>query len=874
MEQKPALPKIAHWLFRLYCHPHLYEEMHGDLEEFYYERVREKGLFRAKLRYWWNVLRCCQPYAWREIPKSKNSSIMLKSNIKVAYRSLKRNKVHATINILGLAIGIAFSSMLYLYVSTELTYDQHHEKSERIYRAMTVDERNPDQPRIYGATPPPAGPAFVEDIPEIEDMARLFRPSGQVVFTVNNRNFQERDWYIADASLFEILDFQFLQGDQKTALNEPNTVVLTESAAKKYFGSADILGEVLQSGELSREVVGVVKDLPANSHLQFGILVSNVSSDEGWQGYLANWQSFGAYTYVLLKKENSIDQVRTKLDDFEKLRFGPFAETFSIDFQAIEDIYMKSSNIEFGIESSRGNMNYVYIFTSMGIFILLIACINYLNLATATAMFRIREIGIRKSIGAYKKQLRGQFLTESFMITLVGMVLAIGIMDLTFPFFNRITGTEFDININTILDYIPMLLGLSLIIGLLSGSYPAFYLSQFQPIQALRSQTARSGGSALMRKGLVVFQFVLTIVMLVSTLVVDRQLEYVQELDMGFDKDRLLVIDINSGNVRAQFQTMRNEFEQISGVESVGVSSRVPGEWKNITTAYFRSVNSDPNDSLRSYYMCFDEGMVETFQFELLQGKYFAANQVVDSTGILLNETAVDALGLDDPIGATVLAITGSTRLRAKVIGVFKDFHFQSLHEKVAPLVIGAWNNPIRVIDYFTLKVSGDMSQVIQAANVVHEKFDDRSPMEYHVLADQLKIFYEEERKAGMIFQMGAGLSIFVACLGLFALASFTASKRKKELGIRKILGAGHANLFLLLSSTFAKQVAVAFAIASPLAYYMMSNWLTAFEYHIQIGLGIFLLAGFMAFTVALLTVSYRSIRVIKSNPVESIRQE
>lgn len=872
MNPKPSVPKLAHWLFRLYCDPHLYEEMHGDLEEFYYERVELKGHLKGKIYYWWNVIRCCQPYSWRPLPKSKNSNFMLKSNIKVAYRSLKRNKVHATINVLGLAIGIAFSCMLYLYVSQELTYDQYHEKSDRIYRALLLDERNPEQPRTFGSNPPPMGPSLLEDMPEIENAANLFRPSGQVVFSVNNKNFQERDWFIVDQSIFDILDFEVLDGNLATALTEPNTVVLTESAAIKYFGTSDAVGKELERGNNNGIVNAVLRDLPANSHLQFAILVSNVNSDEGWQRYLSNWQTYGAFTYILLQEGASIDQLKAKMSEFEALRFGPFASVFSIDFQSIADIYMQSENIEYGIEESHGKMDYIYIFTSMGLFILLIACINYLNLATATAVFRVREIGIRKAIGAYKKQLRGQFLTESFMITLLSMVLAVGIMDLTFPFFNGITGTHFDINLSTLLEYLPMILGLSLLIGLLAGSYPAFYLSRFQPIQALRNQT--SGGSAFLRKGLVVFQFVLTIIMLVSTLVVQGQLNFVQDMDMGFDKDRLLVIDINSRNVRAQFQTMKNEFEQIPGVESVGVSSRVPGEWKNISTSYFKTANSDSQDSLRTYYMGFDEGMVKTFDFKLIEGRYFGPNPGVDSTGILLNEAAVEALGLENPIGATLLTRDDGILLKNHVIGVFKDFNFQSLHEKVAPMVIGSWNNPIMVIDYFSLKVSGNIAQVLDGANEVHEKFDDRSPMEYHVLADQLDIFYEEERKAGMIFQMGAGLSIFVACLGLFALASFTASKRKKEMGIRKILGAGHTGLFLLLSSTFAKQVVIAFLIASPLAYYMMTNWLAAFEYHVSLGAGTFILAGTMAFTVALLTVSYRSIRVIKSNPVESIRQE
>ncbi|MGB3468957.1 MAG: FtsX-like permease family protein, partial [Cyclobacteriaceae bacterium] len=623
-----------------------------------------------------------------------------------------------------------------------------------------------------------------------------------------------------------------------------------------------------------------VEDFPENSHISFNFLLSELSSDQNFQRLLKNWEEFGAYSYVLLKPNASIETVRAKMPAMLQKRIGPYAEVLSADFQNIEDIYFNSAHIENGVEESHGQISYIYIFSTMGIFILLIACINYINLATGKAAYRAKEIGIRKVVGAFRKQLIVQFLTESMIVAVIAMIVAIGIIDISFPFFNQVTGKSFDVNLSNLGTYLPVLLILAIVIAFFSGGYPALYLSHLKPVNSIKGHEVGGSKSGWMRKGLVTFQFFLTIVMLVVTLLIGQQLNFIQDKDIGFSKEKLLVIDINSGEVRRQFRTVKDQFEKIPGVERVGVSSRVPGEWKTINEVFAKPLSNEweGTDSLKAYYMGFDEGMMDTYRFVLRDGSYFSGNEG-DSTNILINEAAALAMGLADPVGTTIRIKSHHSYwradYRAKVIGVLKDFNFKSLHNKIDPIIIAPWNNPVRPIDYFTLKLAaGNTQQVIEHATVVHEKFDRYSPMEYHFLDAQLDNFYEAEKRAGMIFRMAAALCIFVACLGLLGLAAFMVEKRKKELGIRKILGAKESGLFILLSSSVSKQILVAFLIASPVAWLIINHWLDAFEYRISIGIGAFLLAGTIALIIALATISYRALRAIYANPVESLRSE
>jgi putative ABC transport system permease protein len=616
----------------------------------------------------------------------------------------------------------------------------------------------------------------------------------------------------------------------------------------------------------------VLKDIPDNSHLHFDFLFSRVVPDSSWTAYLNSWRDFEAYTYVLLNDQSEIESVKAKMSSFEKEHFEFAQGMLAVDFQPMKDIYLNSSQIEQSSQSQYGQRSYIYIFGSIGLFMLFIACINYINMTTSKAMSRAREIGVRKVAGAAKKQLVIQFLTESFVVAFIAMILSVGLMDLCFPYFNEITGKNFDITLENLSFYAAPLVGITILIAMLSGSYPAFYLARLKPVSSLKGKLVMNTGRVRLREALVVFQFALTVIMIVSTLVVGEQMKYIREKDMGYDKDQLMVIDINSGNVRNKFEAMKNEYAKIPGVSGVAVSSRVPGEWKNIVQLYAKPPQRA--DSMETYFMGFDEDMLETYEFQLAEGNYFSNNQAADSTHVVLNESAVKAFGLDEPVGATVRLKGNGSGMNATVIGVLKDFNFQSLHQKVEPIVIGAWNNPIQSIDYFTLKINGDREAVIASATLVHNQFDQRTPIEYHFLDEQLNSYYQAEARAGQIFRMGGLLSIFVACLGLFGLATYNIERRMKEMGIRKVLGATGANLFVLLSSSFAIQVGIAFLIAAPLAYFIMTKWLGAFAYRTSMHTGIFLLAGLMVLAIALLTISYRTLQAVYANPVKSLKEE
>ena len=800
---------------------------------------------------------------------------MVRNYLKIALRSLKRNSAYTFINVIGLVIGIAFSCMLYVYISHELSYDKFHGKSDRIFRIITVDQRDPEKVRRYGQTTPALGPALVNSYPQVAETVRLYRFVGQVLFKIGGENFQERNWYATDPNFFEVFDFKFVSGDKATALEKPFSVVFTQSTAKKYFGETDPLGGVIEDTSFGAvTVTGVIENQPTNSHLQFDMLFSQVYPNDEWTKYLQSWENFGAIAYIVVNDGISISSLQSKIPEMEKKWLSKYDGGIGIDFQAIEDIYLKSADIEGGTDSARGRMSDIYIFSSMGLFLLLIACVNYVNLATSKAMVRSREVGVRKVVGAKKGQLVVQFLMESFIITFVSAIVALVVMDLCFPFFNSITGKSFDVTWKNLSYFTPPLIAIAIIIGLISGAYPAFYLSKLDPVSSLRGREVSKTGSIGLRSTLVVFQFVLTIIMIVSTMVIGRQMRFISTKDIGFNKDRLMVIDINSGDVRRQFKVIKNEFSKIPGVQQVAVSTRVPGEWKNIPQIYVTPLADSQGvaDSVQTYFMGFDEDMLKTYEINLISGRQFSSDS--DSTHIIINESGAKALGLEDPVGSVLKMGTGDDHIINTIIGVVKDFNFQSLHEKVAPIIIGTWNNPIQNIDYFTLRVGANADGVIEAASEVHEKFDERSPIEYHFLDQQLESYYSAEKRSAMIFRMGGVLSIFIACLGLFGLATYNIQRRTKELGIRKVLGASGLNIFILLSTSFAKQVVIAFLIATPVAYYLMREWLNVFEYRVSLGVSVFIFSGVIALFIAISTISYRTYKASRANPVNALRQD
>ncbi|HTF17374.1 MAG TPA: ABC transporter permease [Chryseolinea sp.] len=802
---------------------------------------------------------------------------MLNNYLKTAIRFLFKNKGYALLNISGLIIGISFSCMLYTYVKYELSFDSFHHKSDRTFRVMTIDASDVTAPARYNVAPIPVGPELVKNFPEAETAARLYRFIGQVVFNINGENFMERDWYMTDSAFFDVFDYEFLHGDRASALRQPSSIVLSEAAARQYFGATDVVGRILDRTNLGPlKVTGVFKNPPVNTHLYFNVLVSTAYTEPFWKNQLDNWafdmeSSIVSYTYVVLKSKESLAAVTDKLPAFERLHFGTSQPNVKIELQPLRDIYLHSADVSEQHKITRsGSLSYIYIFSSMAVFLVLIVSVNYVNLATTRAMSRSREIGVRKVAGAKRRQLIAQYLTESFAITAVAMLISLGVMDVAFPYFNQITGRDFDLRLATITEYLPGLITISAVIGLGAGSYPALYLAGLKPVLSLRGKAVATGSQGSLRQVLVITQFALSILMIISTIVVGRQMNYIQTKDLGFLRDNLMVIDINSGNVREKFETVKNEYLKIQGVSHVATSSRVPGEWKNITQLYARSENAV--DSLNLYFMGFDEDMLDTYRFRLSEGRFFNKNTRSDSTSVLLNRTAVKALSLTEPIGKQISLRSPDGMVRATVIGVLEDFNFQSLHARIEPIAIAAWNNPIQSIDYFTLKFSGDATKIVEKATSVHERFDERSPIEFHFLDQQLQTFYDAEKRASMIFQMGAFLSIFVACLGLSGLAAYNIQRRMKELGIRKILGANSSQLFVLLSTSFMRQILIAFVIAAPLAWFSMREWLEAFQYRVSLGIGVFLISGIVAFLVALVTISIRTVIATRTNPVNTLR--
>ena len=801
----------------------------------------------------------------------------MKNYFRVALRTLIRNRSYATINIFGLALGIAGASMLMLYVNSELSFDDMHAEGDRMYRVIT--ENKQEGGRQYATTWFPLTRIIEQDVPEVEEIMTFYQNRGQINFRLGHRRITEESWYMVDANFFEFFDFELVSGSPAGVLAAPNSIVLSESLAKKYFGDANPIGRTINEfdwGDFT--VTGIFKDLPEHSHVQFDLLIdANMTRGEEWASFRNEWSRYATFSYVKLAQGATAEAMTEKVAQLMQQHRGEQAEDFAIHFQALKDIHFESANIERGLDNdAKGDRSYVFIFSSIALFLLIIAAVNYTNLATSKAIFRSKEIGVRKVVGAQKQQLILQFLSESTLITLSALVISIGLIDLALPYFNSITGRSFSLGWSELSETLPILFLTTVIVGLMSGLYPAFFVTRFQPAQVLKGTAVKEGKGSL-KQVLVIVQFSLSMIMIIATLVVSGQMNFIRNSSPGYTTDGVLVIDINSFFTRRDFKLMKTEFAKIPEVQHVAVASRVPGEWKRLNEVAVIDRNTkSPTDSVQAYYMGFDHEMINVFDFDLVMGEYFSGDDQRDSTKVLLNRSAVKAMGIRNPIGAQVYINRQNRRaLNATVIGVLDDFKYESMHSAVAPLVIGSWNSGIRSIDYFALKVSTkNVSQLVDDVTWVHNQYDPATTIEYNFLEAQLAAKYEAEQRAGTIFKAGAGLSIIVACLGLFGLASFTVQRRTKELGIRKVLGASHWNIFYILSSSFTRLILVAILLASPIAYLLMSSWLDNFEYRIGLGPGVFLLAGGTTILVALLSVSYLSLRAVVVNPVHSLKDE
>ncbi|MBA4850892.1 ABC transporter permease [Emticicia sp. BO119] len=810
---------------------------------------------------------------------------MIRNYLKIAWRNLLKNKLQTLINITGLSIGMSSCILILMFVFDEMSYDKSWENGDRIYR-MALERIYPGRATKYAIIPPSYAQSVRKELPEVEESVRIFDNGGGTLVRHNNQVYEKNHVLFADSNFFKVFKLPLLFGNPDKALLAPNTIVLTESTAKRFFGTTNAMGkylELVQGPKL--QVTGICADVPKNSHFQFDFLGS-VKGNRFAEA--TNHISFAASTYLLLKPHTSPEQVQAKFPSIvEKYAAGEVQRNFGVSFkdylkagngyfyflQPLQNIHLESHlEAELG---ANGSKNLVYIFMVIAVFVLLIACINFMNLATARSTERAKEVGIRKTLGSTKSQLSIQFLTESVLLSVASLFVAILIVVLVLPFFNNLANKTLILDNFFTLKTIPLMLILSIAVGLMAGVYPAGVLSSFQPIQVLKGKfTSKKQGHAL-RNGLVVFQFSISIILIISTLIVYRQLNYIQNKELGYSKDFVIHLR-GAGFLGDRTQVFKDEIQKIAGVEKVGGTSAEPGQ-ENFFGISFRK--GGEKETVTGKAMIADEGYLQTLNMETAEGRFFN-KEFNDSLSIILNQEAVKALGLKNPIGQKIFSpdnfVQGDgPEVSYTIVGVVKDFHFSSLHQKITPLFIVNNRFFARTSNLIGVRINTpDFESVVSQLQKTWKKFLPEQPFNYAFLDADLAELYRNEKVSQQVFWIFSCLGILIACMGLLGLVSYIVQQRTKEIGIRKVLGATVPSIILLLSKDLLKLVLIALLVASPIAYYFMNSWLQDFAYKTEINWWVFVLAGVMAIIIAFVTISFQSIKAALMNPVKSLKTE
>ena len=804
---------------------------------------------------------------------------MFKNYFKIAWRNLRRNKSFSAINIFGLSIGIACCLIIMLFVQDELSYDRYNKKADRIVRVVFRGSINGEKMKEANVMPPVAQ-TLKADYPEVVQATRL-RTDAPLV-TYDDKTFKENEFAFADSNFFQVFTLPFLKGDAKTALTQPNTLVISATTAEKYFGKKDPIGKILSFNNTSFKITGVMKDIPANSHFHFNLIASMVTLPESRD---PSWMTSNFYTYLVLPKGYDYKKLEAKLPEEVAKYMGPqIQQAFGMSLaefnkkgngvglflQPLTDIHLHS-DLNYDFEPG-SDIRYVYIFGAIALFMLIIACINFMNLSTAGASKRSREVGIRKVLGSLKNELVRQFLLESILLTFIALLLAVVLVYLALPVFNELSGKELNLHFKNNLFLLFGLAGFGLVVGALAGSYPAFYLSSFKPVTALKGKISAGKKSIGLRSGLVVFQFCISVILIVGTTVVYQQLKYIQNTKLGFDKDQVLVLH-ETGRLDKNEAILRKQLLQDQRVENVSISGYVPvGPSNGNNNMVYTEDNSSQLVKAIKYHV--DEQYIPTLDMKLEAGRNFSKDFATDSSATIINETAAKTFGWGEKaLGKTLTGFKNNQgeKITYHIIGIVKDFHFKSLHERISPLMMALGNNSGSIIVKVKTK---DIAGLLASVKKEWSQFSNAALFSYSFMDDDFEATYRTEGKLSLILGIFAGLTIFIACLGLFGLVTFTAEQRTKEIGIRKVLGATVPNVVGLLSKDFLKLVIIANVISWPLAWWIMNKWLQDFAYRINISWWIFLLAGLAALLIALITVSFKAIKAALANPVESLRTE
>lgn len=795
---------------------------------------------------------------------------MLQTYLKITLRNLWKNKTYSFINIFGLSIGIACAILILLWVRNELNYDKFHSKAENIYRVVQHDNNG-----MNSRAPAPLAPVVAEASPAVTAYARLFKPP-RLVIEHGENIFYENEGIIVDPAFLTMFDFTLIQGDRTTALNNPDNIVLTESMVEKYFGDVDPLNKsVVIDGEGEMIVTGILEDIPQQSHLQFEFLISsrllefiNPRASEDWGG-------FNYTTYFLLRDDADIAQLTGQMNQIAEERIPPpvlpFWDEFSL--QPLSQIHLSAdiANTQFlGNFTIVEDRNTVYMFVMIAFFILALACINFMNLSTARSGTRTREIGMKKVTGASRGQLVRQFLGEFFLLSLIAFGLGLLLAELALPWFNQISGKALTLeHTRNVIPYASIIL----VTTLLGGFYPAIYLSSFNPLMILKRQVHRSPKARKTRSVLVVFQFAISIVLIAGTVIVYSQLQFVQNKKLGFDKENIVYVNLG-GNILGKYPAMKEQLLSHSGITGVTAKDCLPTEARRTLVDFFWDTKG-PDQEVLMEYTGVDYGYFDMLNIEFAKGRAFSEDFSTDATGaFILNEEAVRQTGIKDPVGKNF----ASWNKKGTIVGIIKNTNFKSLHQQVNPQVYHVLNDLRPGAELNTamlLKINGtNQRDALAFVGDTWEQFNPNTPFEYHFLDQEYEKLYLADRRTRTVINYFSGLAILIACLGLYGLAAFTAEKRRKEIGIRKTLGANIETILSTFTGDFAKLVLVANLIAWPVAWYAMHRWLQNFAYHIDMTIWPFVLAGITALVIALLTVSWQAVRAATANPVESLRYE
>ena len=789
---------------------------------------------------------------------------MIRNLIRTAVRHILKHPGYSFLNVLGLTLGITSALFLLVYVTDEVSYDRYHEKADRIYRVSSKITETDDQ-FTWIVAQIPFGPQVAQDYPEVEAYVRFINMP-RALYKYEDKEYVEEDFFYADSALFDIFTYKVIRGDARRALLEPNRIVLTETVAARYFGDGDPVGRTLTAGNSTYEVTGVIEDVPSNSHFRFGALASRTNLPE----QIGSWGNFGVFTYLLFPEGLDVKAFEKKMQGmyaaYMEPIFGPVNVKVEYLLEPVKEIHLYSTKE--GEPEPTGSITYVYIFAIVALFLVLIAAMNYMNLATARSSGRAREVGLRKVVGSRRGPLVMQFLSESVIFTVISLIISVILLMALLPKLNLLAGKSFEMDVIFSPAVLLGMLGVVLLVGFIGGSYPAFFLSRFSPVTVLKGEITQGTAGSMFRKVLVVLQFTVSVIMIICTLVVFRQLNYLKTMDQGFNQENVLSLDLN-GPMARKYPVLKQALLENPNVVSVTSTSSRVGEGSG---KLLFNVETDQGMSQRGInFSITDHDFVETLGIEMVEERDFREDMPSDTlTAVVVNETFVKRMGWSEPIGKRIEAGDDNT-LRARVVGVMKDYHQTGMYNEIESLLLAY--RTINNIVYVRISEENAEQALSHIESSWKEVFPDQ-PYDYTFLSERFNRQFEADEKRGLIFTLFTILAILIACLGLFGLASYTVEQRTREIGIRKVFGASESTILVLVTRDFIILSLISIAIAFPVAWYFMSKWLENYVYKSGMGPVVFILAGLLTVVITFTTISYKAYQAAVTNPADSIKTE